>query len=91
MEESEPIVLWTLSELISENWEKGQFKIDLNYDFILMIQAISNNGEVGQIAIDDFSLSNEEGCPTLPPRADPATTTTATPTPEPTEPPGRKY
>ena len=57
----------------------------------MIVEVVSSDGDVGVVAIDDFSHSSDENCETLPAQADPKTTTVPVPTtPEPTEPPGRK-
>ena len=53
-----------------------------------MVEVTRANGDVGVVAIDDFNHSNDDRCDTLPVEAKPIQTTVS-PTPEPTEPPGR--
>ena len=54
----------------------------------IVVEVTRANGDVGVVAIDDFNHINDDKCDTLPVEAKPIQTTVS-PTPEPTEPPGR--
>ena len=68
-EQGERIILWQLTNPLEDHWNFGQFLLDHETNFRLLIDVSKSNGQDGFAAFDDIlaSIDMIEECEILPP------------------------